>query len=254
MNYATYIRASTDDQTDLHQRESIDEWLRENGANPADADWYADLGQSGASDDREQFTELLEALEAGEYTHVVCWEISRLSRKGATLQRFFNLCEDTETTVVITDGTVEKVTPDGTGRFVADIIGMVYQQERRTLIRRIEAGQRRAQCEGKWLGQVPVGFKRDNEGYLQPIINPDHDAGETGYLELRNALKRIDDGESYRSVATGLPITRQSLSNIDQDDERRRWYLEAVAGDNTVHDALEDVRTTQFDGTLVSDG
>jgi DNA invertase Pin-like site-specific DNA recombinase len=38
MNCATYIRASTDDQTDQHQRESIDEWLRENNVDLADAD------------------------------------------------------------------------------------------------------------------------------------------------------------------------------------------------------------------------
>ncbi|WP_339106518.1 recombinase family protein [Haloterrigena salinisoli] len=243
MTYATYIRASTDDQTDAHQRESINEWLREHDVDPATVDRYADLGQSGASDDREQFNQLLEAIDSGDYTHVVCWEISRLSRKGATLQRFFDTCEDTGTTVVITDGAVEKVTPDGQGRFVADIIGMVYQQERRTLIRRIEAGQSRAQREGKWLGQVPAGFTRDGDGYLQPIIDPDHDAGETGYLELRDALERIDDGESYRSVAAGLPITRQSLSNIYRDDERRRWYLEAASDDDAVHDALESVRT-----------
>ncbi|WP_394743159.1 recombinase family protein [Natronococcus roseus] len=253
MNCATYIRASTDNQTDAHQRKSIDEWLQENGIDLADVDRYADLGQSGASDDREQFTELLEALEAGEYTHVVCWEISRLSRKGATLQRFFDVCEDTETTVVITDGSVEKVTPDGTGRFVADIIGMVYQQERRTLIRRIEAGQRRAQRQGKWLGQVPIGFRRDDEGYLQPIIDPDHDAGETGYLELRDALERIDDGESYRSVAEGLPVTRQSLSNIHQNSDRREWYLEATADNDAVHAALGSVRTVPADRSLVSD-
>lgn len=253
MTYATYIRASTDEQTDQHQRESIDGWLRERDVALEDVDHYADLGASGASDDREQFTELLEAIETGAYSHVVCWEISRLSRKGATLQRFFDLCEDTDTTVVITDGAIEKVTPDGQGRFVADIIGMVYQQERRTLIRRIEAGQRRAQREGKWLGQVPTGFRRDGEGYLQPIIDPDHDAGETGYLELRNALEAIETGESYRSAAEGLPVTRQSLSNIYKDTERRRWYLEATADDDAVHAALEPVRTAPTGGILASD-
>lgn len=194
----------------------------------------------------------LEALEAGKYSHVVCWEISRLSRKGATLQRFFDLCEATETTAVITDGAVEEVTPDGTGRFVADIIGMVYQQERRTLIRRIEAGQRRAQRQGKWLGQVPAGFRRDDKGYLQPIIDPNHDAGETGYLELRDALERIDNGESYRSVAEGFPVTRQSLSNIYQDADRRKWYFEATADNDIVHAALKPVRMAPADRTLTS--
>ncbi|NKE37520.1 recombinase family protein [Natronococcus sp. JC468] len=118
MDHATYIRASTDEQTDQHQRESIDEWLRENGVGLQDADHYADLGESGVSDDREQFGELLEAIE---------------------------------------------------------------------------------------------------------------------------------DGESYRSAAEGLPLSRQSLSKIYRDDERRRWYLEATAENDAVHAALESVQTAPVD-------
>ena len=189
---------------------------------------FVDLGQSGTDDTREQFGQLLDAIETGTYDYVVCWEISRLSRRGATLQEFFDTCEDTETTVVITDGAVEKVTPDGQDRFVVDVIGMVYQQERRQMIRRIEAGQHRAQREGKWLGQVPAGFKRDGEGYLQPLLDANHDEGKVGYLELREALRRVDEGESYRSVAASLPISRQGLSNIHQDDDRVNAALESV--------------------------
>ena len=214
---ATYIRASTDQQEHRHQQENIDEWIAAN-ADGADVDRYVDLGQSGADDTREQFGQLLDAIETGTYDYVVCWEISRLSRRSATLQEFFDTCEDTETTVVITDGAVEKVTPDGQGRFVADVIGMVYQQERRQMIRRIEAGQRRAQREGKWLGQVPAGFIRDGEGYLQPPLDADHDEGEVGYLELREALRRIDDGESYRSVAAHRRLCGQTESRGRQAD------------------------------------
>jgi len=239
---ATYIRASTDDQTHANQRESIGDWLDETGLDWSDVDQYADTG-SGADDDREDFQRLVGDLEGGDLETVVCWEISRLSRRGATLQEFFDSAEDTDTTIVITDGAVEKVSPDGQGRFVADVIGMVYQQERRQLIRRIESGIDRAKREGKWLGQVPAGFTRDDEGYLQPNLDPDHDAGEVGYLEVRSALEQIDNGESYRKAADGLRVTRQTLSSIDQDDDRRQWYLEANADDELVADALEPVRT-----------
>lgn len=239
---ATYIRASTDDQTHANQRESIGDWLDENGLDWSDVDQYADTG-SGADDDREDFQRLVGDLEGGDLETVVCWEISRLSRRGATLQEFFDAAEDTDTTIVITDGAVEKVSPDGQGRFVADVIGMVYQQERRQLIRRIESGIDRAKREGKWLGQVPAGFTRDDEGYLQPNLDPDHDAGEVGYLEVRSALEQIDNGESYRKAANGLRVTRQTLSSIDQDEDRRQWYLEADADDELVADALEPVRT-----------
>jgi DNA invertase Pin-like site-specific DNA recombinase len=239
---ATYIRASTDEQTHSNQRQSIGDWLSDHGHDWADVEQFADTG-SGADDSREDFQRLLDELAADSFDTVVCWEISRLSRRGATLQEFFDTAEDVDTTVVITDGAVEKVKPDGTGRFVADVIGMVYQQERRQLIRRIESGIDRAHREGKWLGQVPAGFVRDSDGYLQPNLNPDHDEGEIGYLELRSALEDIEDGDSYRSVAESLPVTRQTLSSIDNDGERREWYLSGEAEDDRVDEALGEIRT-----------
>jgi len=67
------------------------------------------------------------------------------------------------------------------------------------------AGGSRARArQGKWLGAVPKGFARDGEGYLQPVLNPDHENGEVGYLEVRSALIRVDTGESYRSVASDI--------------------------------------------------
>lgn len=235
---AAYVRASTDKQVDDHQRTAIERWCDENDVELSAEDWYVDVG-SGANDDREQFQQLLDEIEAGDIDRVVVWEISRISRRGATLQQFFDTCEETGTTVVITDGSVEEIKPDGTNRFVADVIGMVYQEERRTLVRRIESGVERAQREGKWIGQVPAGFERDSDGYLQPNLDSDHDDGEIGYLELRRALERIDDGESYRSVASDLPITRQGLSKIYQDEDRRAWYSDAIADDERVSEALD---------------
>ena len=90
---------------------------------------------------------------------------------------------------------------------------------------------------------MPAGFTRDDEGYLQPLLDADHNEGEVGYLELREALRRVNGSEPYRSVAASLPISRQRLSNIHQDDDRRAWYLDAEADDDRVDAALESVRT-----------
>ncbi|AOW80118.1 site-specific recombinase, DNA invertase Pin [Halodesulfurarchaeum formicicum] len=232
----TYIRPSTSKQTDEHQRSSIEEYLEERGVGLEDVNQYVDVG-SGADDEREQFQDLLDHIRSKNVDHVVVWEISRISRRGATLQEFFDICENNGVTIHITDGAVEKVKPDGTGRFVADIVGMVYQQERRQLIRRVESGVRRAKSQGKWLGQVPAGFKRNDDGYLRPIINPKED--EDSYIEMADALERVEEGNSYRSVARSLSISRQGLSNIHQDDERRQWYLRGEADDKRVEDALK---------------
>lgn len=235
---ATYTRASTDDQVRDHQRTAIGEWLDDHGHRWEDVEEYADVG-SGASDDREGFQQLFSAIEEGRIDTVVVWEISRLSRKGSTMQQFFDTLEDTGTRLVVVDGALDAVEPDGTGRFIADVVAAVYQQERRQMIQRIEAGVARARREGKWLGQVPAGFRRDDRGYLRPNLNPAPD--EVGYFEMRDALQRIGAGESYRSVASELPITRQTLSAIDRDEERRQWYIDGEADEKGVEEALAEL-------------
>ena len=134
--YATYLRASTDDQETTHQHDAIDEWLSEHEVDSSEIDRFVDLVQSGADPGREQFTELVEAIGTGEYEYVIVWEISRLARLGSIYQRFFEECEDAGTTVAVTDGWVEEVRPDGTGKLIADISAAVAEEERRRLIKR----------------------------------------------------------------------------------------------------------------------
>jgi len=238
---ATYIRHSTADQDDAHQRADINQWLTQHDLDIADVDVYAEQA-SGASEDRDEFLELIEEIETGAYTSVIVWELSRIARKGFLAQRFFDACADNETTIHVTNGSVRRVEPDGHGRLLADIISSVAAEERRQLIRRTRSGQRRAREEGKWLGQVPAGFARSEDGYLTPLLDPDYDDGETGFLDIVDALERIENGLSYNKAADQTPnVTRQTLSAIHQDDERRSWYLAGEADDERVQAALEDV-------------
>ena len=237
--YATYIRASTDTQETTHQRDAIDEWLTEHEVDPSEVDRFVDLGQSGADPGREQFAELVDAVQSGDYEYVVVWEISRLARLGSIYQRFFEHCENAGTTVAITDGWVEEIRPDGTGKLIADISAAVAEEERRRLTKRIESGVARAQREGKWLGRVPKGFRRDDNGYLQLIHEADREAGEISYLEMRSAIERVDEGESYRSVAADTPnIGRSTLMSIHKDEDRQSWYLDGEADDEKVDRVL----------------
>ena len=237
--YATYIRASTDDQETSHQRDAIDKWLSQHKLDPSEVDHFVDLAQSGADPGREQFTKLVEAIQSESYEYVVVWEISRLARLGSIYQRFFEHCEDAGTIVAITDGWVEEVRPDGTGKLIADISAAVAEEERRRLTKRIESGVSRAQREGKWLGRVPKGFRRDDDGYLQLIHEADRDSGEVSYLEIRAAIERVDEGESYRLVAGDTPnIGRSTLMSIHKDNDRRSWYLDGEATDGRIDGVL----------------
>ena len=91
-------------------------------------------------------------------------------------------------------------------------------------------------------GALPKGFERDDDGHLHVLLDPNQDAGEIGYLEVRRAIERVDTGKSYRTVARDLPnLTRQTLMNIHKEPERRRWYLETEVADERVDAALESV-------------
>ncbi|WP_396613144.1 hypothetical protein ACH9L7_07755 [Haloferax sp. S1W] len=81
--------------------------------------------------------------------------------------------------------------------------------------------KRRTPEAGKWLGQVPVSFVRE-DGFLCPNLTPDYEEGVTGYFDIVDALVR---DESYNSVAKRTPnVTRQTLSTIDNGGEQHRWY------------------------------
>jgi len=238
--FGVYIRRSTADQEEEHQRQSINEWLDDHDRSLGDVAVYAEQA-SGADADRDEFHRLVEAIEAGKYTDVVVWEISRIARKGFLAQRFFDTCEDNGVTIHVTNGSVRRVDPDGHGRMVADVIAAVAAEERRSLIRRTRAGLRRARDEGKWIGQVPAGFTRV-DGYLRPNFTPDYDAGETDFHDIADALEAIENGDSYRATANETPnVTRQTLMRID-DSDRRAWYLNGEAEDARVDEALEPVR------------
>lgn len=237
---AVYIRGSTEDQEVEHQHESVRQWLAERDLQLGDVDLYEEKA-SGASEDRDEFQDLLESIEAGAYDRVVVWEISRISRKGQLAQRFFDACEDAQTTIHVTNGSIREVEPDGTGRMLADVIAAVAAEERRALIRRTRAGIDRAKREGKWVGQVPAGFV-SADGYLRPNLSPDYDRGEAAYHDLVDALEAIENGESYRAAAKETPnVTRQTLMRIMKDDERRSWYLDGEPDDDRVREALEEM-------------
>ncbi|WP_418286352.1 recombinase family protein [Halorubrum sp. DTA46] len=238
---AVYVRRSTDGQTDEHQRDDIGDWLERHELGMADVELFVDTG-SGADGGRKEFLRLIDAVEDGELTDVVVWEISRIARKGVLAQQFFDACENADVVIHVTNGSVREIKPDGTGRMVAGIIAEVAAEERRNLIRRTKSGQKRARKEGKWMGQVPAGFERV-DGYLRVNLEPDYEDGETGYYDIVSALEDIEDGASYRSVAERTPnVTRQTLSTIYQDEERQQWYLGSEADDERVEAAVEAVR------------
>lgn len=239
--YAMYVRASSEEQTDQHQFDDIRNWCADKEIQFNKIKKYVDYAQSGASGKREEFLDLIEDVENNQIENVVVWEISRVARRGSLSQRFFDACEDAGTTVHIVNGSIEVIKPDGTNRLVADIIASVAAEERRSLIRRTKSGIQRAKKEGKWTGAVPTGFIRTDGGFLKPNLSPSSD--EVGYIEMVDALQKIENGEgTYKGEARSMACTRQTLMQALK--ERRNWYLpsEEPPDDERVEEAIDEIK------------
>jgi DNA invertase Pin-like site-specific DNA recombinase len=260
---AIYERVSTADQDLETQRGVLREWTADHGLDyddvVDDGDRFVDFARSGTDTEREAFNDLVDELETGTYDAVVTWEISRIARLGLAYSRFMHAASENDVVVSIASGPVEHVLPDGTGKLIADIMAAIYENELRDLIRRMEAGQERALREGKWVGNVPAGF-RVRDGYLEvrheadPRLDEDEDA--LTYWQVRAALKQVlVDDESYTAATEGIDLTYQSLANYVDDDRLLERYLAAHdLEDDRIDEALEDVPAAEWwDGDVVQE-
>lgn len=253
-SYASYIRASTDKQRMEHQKDRIDGWMNERGLSYSDCTQYVDYAQSGSDPGRDDFRRLVDDLEDGKHDYVIVWELSRLARLGSIYSKFLETAADNDVIIAITDDLVDEVKPDGTGKLMADIAAAIYEEERRRLIRRIEAGRQTAIEDGVYAWRPPAGF-RVRDGVLEPILqrDPELDEEESDtYLDIRQALQEVESGESLRSVSSDLDMSRTALSSIRDDEERRRWYLEATATipEEGEEDEEEIIRRKHIDAGL----
>lgn len=242
---AYYVRTSTDKQETggESQKGAIEDWYKNHNLDITEADAYVDLEQSGTSSTREQFLDLVDAVERGEYTDVVMVEISRISRILATSADFIDSAVETGTTIHLLDEMIDAIDPDDPmSAFFAKQLSLWYEEEAKQARRRALRGRREALRQGKWTTKPPLGF-RVVDGYLEPVIEPrevEDGSMETSYLTVVAALERIDAGESYRSVAMGSGLNRVTLMDINKNEDRRRWYLDGIADDDRVQEALDE--------------
>lgn len=233
--FAVYVRVSTDAQAtgEESQRDAIEQFLNDHDVD--DADWYADIDSSGSDTERDGFNDLARAVENGEYTDVVMPELSRLARHTATSVEFIDNAVEQDVVIHLLDDMIDRIDPERPQtQFFGKMISLWMEEERKQTIRRIRRGLKQAQQQGKWTGRPPKGFETDDNGFLQVDMEE--------YLAVRDALERVDDGESLRSVDNETRFNRQTLSDLYQD--RREWYLSAETDDGDderVQKALEQV-------------
>jgi len=223
---ALYARVSTREQDPQRQVNDITDHIEQDDYHYTDESphQYVDLQTGTENEEREQYQELWTAVENDEFDVVFVTELSRLSRTGsAEVMQFIEHCTEHGTSLEVLDSVISLDVDSGlmeqqTQKLIAALMSELASLQHQQKLERIQSGIKAAQDAGKWTGAPPQGFRVEG-GYLQVDVEE--------YLAVREAVRRVDEGESQRSVAQDTGLNRRTLGNLYND--HKELYLSGDA-------------------------
>jgi DNA invertase Pin-like site-specific DNA recombinase len=134
-----------------------------------------DLGQSGASTDREGFQRLVTAVGMGEAGIVLGLEVSRLARNSTDWHRLLEICALTDTLILDEDGIYDPA--HFNDRLLLGLKGTMSEAELHVLRARLDGGILNKARRGELVMRPPLGFVYDSERHL--VLDPDQQIQQT---------------------------------------------------------------------------
>lgn len=244
---AVYARVSTQEQavegTSLeHQQEQLKKYCESQGWEIFQA--YVDAGYTGKDDNRPGLKHLLSDAKSEIFDKVVVYKLDRLARKLRLLLELEEKLKDYGVSLHSVKETLDTSTP--IGRTVFQMLGLVSEWERESIIERTRSGRIQRYKEGCWAaGYPPYGYSYDKETKKLFIdkarertvkrIFEQYNSGKSlsGIANMLNEEKippRRKDGKGWRSTAIRnvllnpvykgtLVVNRhEHISNIDKVD------------------------------------
>ncbi|MEB3216890.1 MAG: fdxN element excision recombinase XisF [Nostocales cyanobacterium 94392] len=161
-----YVRVSTSEQADTDALEQQTQRVKKAGA----VRIFADI-ESGRSDKRSQFNQMLELCRAGEITEIVITRIDRLSRSVISIHKTMSLLEELGVKLIILDSPIDDANSPF-GWFSISQMGQLAEFESRLLSSRIKHGFDYFREQKKAAPTPPFGYIRVNEKYaLDESVN-----------------------------------------------------------------------------------
>ncbi len=168
MQAAIYIRVSTEEQTEGYSLSAQERACRTYAKNHQ---WsvvkvFADEGLSGRREDRPALQSLLSEVDAGKVHAVIVHKLDRLARNlRFTLQIIEGFGRRGIAFVSVTEN-IDLTTPFGWAAF--QIQGVFAELYSRNLSFETAKGLTEKAQSGRWVGPVPLGYTRDENGSLIP--------------------------------------------------------------------------------------
>jgi len=218
---AVYTRKSTSEGLDSDfntldaQREACEAYIqsqRSEGWLCVDQK-YDDGGFSGGNMDRPAMARLLAEIEAGQVDCVVVYKVDRLSRSLLDFARLMDVFDKHNVSFVSV--TQQFNTATSMGRLMLNVLLSFAQFEREIISERTSDKMCAARRKGKWLGGPPIlGYDVDREKH-KLVVNR-------------------EEAEMVRELFD-LYIRHQSLLQVAQEANRRRWTTKAYVTAKGIH-------------------
>ena len=134
----------------------------------------SDLGQSGASTDREGFQKLVAEVGLGHAGIVLGLEVSRLARNSTDWHRLLEICALSDTLILDEDGVYDPA--HFNDRLLLGLKGTMSEAELHVLRARLRGGILNKARRGELHFRLPVGFVYDTAGRV--VLDPDKQVQE----------------------------------------------------------------------------
>lgn len=134
-----------------------------------------DLGQSGASTDREGFQKLVAEVGMGRAGIVLGLEVSRLARNSTDWHRLLEICALTDTLILDEDGIYDPA--HFNDRLLLGLKGTMSEAELHVLRARLSGGILNKARKGELRCHLPIGFVYDGRGRV--VLDPDKQVQES---------------------------------------------------------------------------
>ena len=172
---AIYTRVSTGMQAqdgcslDVQERElrGYAEYVL--GARPEDITVYCEAGVSAKDTvHRPVYNDMMQAVKAGRYTHILVYKLDRLSRSVIDMLSVFEAMDKLGVKIVSKSEQIDTGTP--AGRLTITVLAAIASMEREQTAERVRDTMISRAAAGTWNGgRVPYGYRYVSDGRLEAL-------------------------------------------------------------------------------------
>ncbi|MEM7727099.1 MAG: fdxN element excision recombinase XisF [Cyanobacteria bacterium P01_A01_bin.45] len=176
-----YVRVSTGEQEEALIQQT--ERIRKAGV----AMIFSDV-KSGRSNNRKEFTKLLEACRNGDISEIVITRIDRLARSIVTINKAIALFNQIGIKLIILDSPVDDL-QNPFAKFSLNQMGALAEFELDLLQNRVKHGYNHFREQGKACPQPPFGYARIDEKYAPDLSL--HKSGKTHWAIAKEIIEYL---------------------------------------------------------------